>query len=283
MALPTVFISKQEYDQIDECKCGGPVFKFHNTSNNSFIAKCGYFKKIIEINKESKWKIWITPKKTSCEWRVMYAGMRPVFKEINKILVKSINISKKNIHEQLEEKLKVLFKFLHVSSHSSTLNEIDILVKNNLIREPRLTFYQSDSKLISHYESFVDYEKRIFSKKIIDIGYTVIIPKIDTSIIFVDSPFLHRNTEITPRTPSPTVNKNKKKNTISQFVEIESESEETDEETDKEIEQANSETESRQDTEEDFDRDQSDFESVFDEILEETEEVDDDSPDYYDD
>ena len=51
------FVTRQVYDKTEECNCGGPIFKFHNTSDNSYIAKCGYFRKVIELNKETKRKV----------------------------------------------------------------------------------------------------------------------------------------------------------------------------------------------------------------------------------
>jgi hypothetical protein len=262
----SVFVTGKEYREIEECRCGGPVFKVHNTSKNEFVAKCGYFKKIIEIDRETKRKVWITPKKASCGWRVVYPGERPVFKELNKVLVKSVQIDKRTIHEQLEEKLKILFKFLHVSNHSSTLDEINILVTNNLLKEPK-----------NDDETFEDYEKRIFAKKILDVSHRAILPKIETAFKFYDLPCLRR-------TPSPKTPPQKEKRTVSQFVEVEAEAEsESDNETDRETE-VESDNESRQDTEEDFDRDQSDFESVFDDPVEDIEDnYEDDAPDYYDD
>ena len=45
------FITKEIYDNIEECNCGGPVFKYHDVSKNIFIVKCGYHKKILDIDK----------------------------------------------------------------------------------------------------------------------------------------------------------------------------------------------------------------------------------------
>lgn len=169
----SAFITKEKYDSIDQCECGGPVFKFHDTSKNVFIAKCGYFSKIMEIDKKTKKITWVNSKKPACDWVCKYNGERPVFKEINNSLNTFIEKNVKDPHKQLEEKLKLLFRFLHVSNHTSTLDEINLLVKNNLYREPRKTFYYPSIGLfmrVSHYEPFDEYEKRIFSKKIIDVS-----------------------------------------------------------------------------------------------------------------
>jgi len=246
------FITKKEYSEIEECNCGGPIFKYHDCTHNTFVVKCGYFKKVLEIDKNTKKKIWITPKKVACDWKCVYHGERPVFAEINKGLIKTFEIkNKKNVHEQLEDKLKILFKFLHVSTHSSTIQEIDILVENNLLREPRKTFYFPTIGHFmkeSHKESFEEYEKRIFSKKIIDLSYKVTIPK----------PSLFLTNE----------NKNKKINKIkeddiisSQFIIVSDD----DDNSDKNSESSENESDSeRHSEEEDIDRGQSDFDSVYD-------------------
>ena len=268
------FITKNEYDSIDECNCGGPIFKYHDTTRNKFIVKCGYFRKIIDFDKITKRKLWITPKKSACDWMCVYNGERPVFKEINNTLVKSIGINNKNIHEQLQEKLKVLFKFLYVSTHSSTLDEINILVKFNLLREPIKTFYfpTTDLKMISERESFQDYEKRIFSERIVDLSESIKKPVLNTSNNELKMPFLRGTKYI-----APTITKKKIQIKSSQFVEV---TEEIDSEKDSE-DCSDDEQSSNTSSDEDVDRDQSDFESVFDDP-EETEETFEEN-DYYDD
>lgn len=266
----TKFITKSEYTAIEECNCGGPVLKFHNTSKNEFVARCGYFKKIIEIDRQTKRKVWITPKRPACDWRVVYPGERPVFKEINNVLVKSVNVDKRNIHERLEESLKVLFSFLHISNHSSTLDEINILVKNNLVREPKLAD-----------ETFKEYEHRIFSKKIIDLSHTITVPTLETTFTFYDSPCLRRSVQQN-KFQIQSGKKQAPKNNISQFIEVsDSEHSDSDQETEFDSE-LGSEQEQATDDEE-----HSEFESdsVFDEPVEDTEDPyeDTDAPDYYDD
>jgi hypothetical protein len=117
-----------------------------------------------------KTKQWFFSKKKPCDFHCVYNGERPVLEYIKKVLT----VSKKATEISLEEKLKLLFSFLMVSNHSSTLDEINIIVRNKLKREPRKTFYLvSTTKhlAVSHYESFEDYRARIFSKKIIDLEY----------------------------------------------------------------------------------------------------------------
>jgi hypothetical protein len=185
------FITKDNYDSIDECNCGGPVFKFHNTSKNVFVAHCGLFKRIIEFDKKTKKMILVPSKKPACNWEVIYNGERPVFAEINNKLTKSVEENNKSPDIQLEEKLKLLFKFLRVSNHTSTLDEINNLVRFSLFREPRKSYYFPSTTAfmrLSHRESFDDYEKRIFSVKIIDRSYKPVklIPLPETSQ-FIDT------------------------------------------------------------------------------------------------
>jgi hypothetical protein len=136
-----------------------------------------------------------------------------------------------------------LFSFLIVSKNSATLDEINILVKNNLLREPRKTFYLVSTGRflrVSHYESFEEYRDRIFSKKIVN----HFIPEVTSIIQPIVKPVVVKKTV------------KHKKEEISQFI-IVSDDEASDE---------NSETSEseKSDSETDDDRDESDFESVVD-------------------
>jgi len=157
------FLTKDDFFSIEDCNCGKPVFRYHNTSKNMFVMKCGYSEQEYDI----KTKKWITSKKQPCKMFYAYCGERPVFTEIKKIIDNKINIPETT----LEERLKLLFSFLYVSNRTSTLSEIDILVITRLKREPRKIFYFPTTTLFmkeSHRESFKEYETRIFSEKIID-------------------------------------------------------------------------------------------------------------------
>jgi len=274
------FLTKDEYDSIEECKCGGPIFKFHDTTNNRFIIQCGYYKSIIEIDKKTKKKSWVIPKKVACNWRCIYFGKIPIFKEITNIKIEPVKtVLTKNKSEILEEKLRIFFSFLFVSNHSSTLDEINYLVINNLLREPRKTFWfpTTDHYMkVSHLETFQEYHDRIFSKKIIDLSHTVFIKKIDLPIKFYDFPFLRRNENKIIKI---------KKLTSSQFIDI----------TDDELESSDSEDDEIEleididdlihetDNEIDIDRDQSDFESINDDNENiEVDEIDNNAIDDYD-
>jgi len=160
-----VFLTKQSFFELDECKCGKQPFRYHNTSSNVFTAKCNSTKHEYDL----KTKKWINSKKQPCDLLCEYHDTRPVFQQINKVILKSVVVPDKD--KALEEKLKLLFRFVFVSSHTSTLDEINILVKNNLKREPRKIYYfpSIGHMRISHYETLEDYHNRIFSKKIIDL------------------------------------------------------------------------------------------------------------------
>ena len=104
-------------------------------------------------------------KKKPCDNNFVYNGPRPVFKEVEKAIY-----TKYNSTETLEDRLGALFKFLFVSNNASTIQEIDLIVKNELNREPRKTFYFPSIgpfMRISHLESYLEYRDRIFSKKIV--------------------------------------------------------------------------------------------------------------------
>ena len=290
MSKKKEFVTKNVYDSIEECKCGGPVFKYHDTSKNVFIAKCGYFKKIIDIEKETKKKIWIVPKKISCDWVCVYNASRPVFVEINKKI--SVFVEKNVIcpHKQLEQKLTLLFKFLYVSNHTSTLDEINNFVKNNLLREPRKTFYYptiGQFMRISHREPYEEYEKRIFSKKIIDQSYINYINYKQQQKDLKDLKDLKDIKDIKDLKDLKKLKKKKEKKNVdeillSQFIIVDSE-DELESESDR-SDQADSDED--HDEEEESESEESEIEEIeeIDEIEENyDDEVDDDEVDYYDD
>ena len=166
-------LTKYAFCNIEECHCGKPVFKYHNTSKNVYILKCAYVKYDYDI----KTKKWPLSKKQPCALYCIYHAERPVlFKKIENTIIKITKFKEFT----LEKRLRTLFSFLHVSNRTSTIQEVDLLVVNNLKREPRkIYYYPSIGHLrISHRETFKDYETRIFSEEIIDL-------------------------EITPSTPSP--------------------------------------------------------------------------------
>ena len=184
-------LTKKDFFEIEECKCGKSPFKYHNTSKNEFIAKCNAPTEEYDI----KLKKWGLCKKQPCDFFYAYYGERPIFEEIKLKLIKRAD-TLLSPDKVLAEKLKLLFQFLMVSEHSSTLDEINILVKNNLKREPRLVYYSPTTDHfmpIVGYESFDDYRERIFSKKIIDReeNFAPTTPK-QEPVIFVNSPFLER-------------------------------------------------------------------------------------------
>lgn len=220
----TRFLTKFAFDDLTECECGKKLFRYHNTSTNVFYAKCSNYD-----TKSKKNKLPV------CGIAWSYADMRPVFKEIQRKII-FYNFKETNLDKILEEKLKVLFKFLYVSNHSSTLDEINILVKNSLKREPRKTFYYPSIghfNRISHYETFEDYERRIFSKKIIDLNY-ITPPKVEQPTYFIESPFLPKLNKIKPKPVKP-VKPIPKTPNVCNFINLE---EETDEKYNSESENA---------------------------------------------
>jgi hypothetical protein len=154
-------LSKEDFFDIEECECGKPVFKFHNTSKNIHVMKCTSTNQEYDL----KTKKWVLSKKQPCKMYNIYKGEPVVINQIKKK-----EAPKENKPPDLKERLVSLFNFLPISNHSTTLQEIDLIVKWNLKREPRKTFYYPSigNLRISHHESFEDYRARIFSEEIID-------------------------------------------------------------------------------------------------------------------
>ncbi len=161
-------LTRNDFFSIEECDCGKHPFRYHNTSKNEFVLKCSITKDEYDI----KLKKWVVNKKQPCDLFCIYYAERPVFQQINTILKKAC-VVKVDKDVALEEKLRLLFRFVFVSNHTSTLDEINILVKNNLKRESRKVYYYPSigHMRISHYETLQDYHNRIFSKKIVDLNY----------------------------------------------------------------------------------------------------------------
>jgi len=164
---PTI-VTKKDFFQIEECYCGKHPFRYLNVSKNQHYAKCN----TVSHEYDSKENKFFPTKKQHCDFYYAFYDVRPVFQEVKNTLIKKTEtIVDKDV--ALEEKLKLLFRFVFVSNHTSTLDEINILVKNSLRREPRKVYYfPSPGHLrISHYEPLEEYRDRIFSKKIIDLSH----------------------------------------------------------------------------------------------------------------
>ena len=269
------FITKNEFDSIQECKCGGPIFKYHDTTENTMTAKCGYVSKIIDFEKETKKKIWVPAKKQPCNFKCRYHGTRPVFQEIHNKIEAVVNKRESDPNKNLEERLRILFKFLIVCRYDHTLHEINIIVKNSLQRETIKKFYYPNVNYLkfSHYEPFEDYRDRIFSQKIIELQPPLKIIKPEATVVFLKHPILSRiSSPIDP--PTPVIKKSNP-----QFICASEYSGDSD------IEKSDDESLSEYDS----DRGDSDFESVLDNesVLDDPENISDNEfeneHEYYDD
>ena len=256
-------VDKNTFSEIEKCNCGKDVFRYHNTSRNVYVAKCSNYTH--DYNRVLK--NWNDCKKKPCDFHYVYHGERPVHIEKIKEIV-----TKKCMEVSLEEKLRLLFSFLFVSNHSSTLDEINIIVRNQLKREPRKTFYfptTTKNIKISHYESFEDYRDRIFSKKIVDLQF--IEEKENFKPVHFVNTSLLPNRVIVQEKPKPILKKKIKSRPVlqesSQFI-IVSDDDQSEQNSDYETESEN--------TEEESERENSDYE---DEIPENYEEVYDDYDD----
>ena len=181
--IAPAILTKKDFLQIEECHCGKSPFRYHNTSRNIMVAKCS----LPTEEYDTKQKKSVLAKKQPCNFYCVYYGERPIFEEIkNKLITTAQKIPDRN--KALEEKLKLLFSFVFVSNHTSTLDEINILVENNLRKEPRKTYYFPciGNLRVSHYESLGDYRDRIFSEKIVDYGYMPKTIKKEKPTVFID-------------------------------------------------------------------------------------------------
>ena len=168
-------LTKVAFEEIDECLCGKHVFKYHNTSTNTFVLKCGNTKEDFDL----KTKKMVPSKKPYCGMHCVYYAERPVFKEIEKTVTELVKFKTFT----LEDRLRFLFSFLRVTNRTSIIQEIDNIVQYTLKRQPRKVFYfpSIGHPRVSHRESFDDYQERVFSEPIVDrsekIIRKVIVPK----------------------------------------------------------------------------------------------------------
>ena len=44
-------LTKNEFDEINECDCGKNLYRYHDSSNNIYFAKCAYVKEEYDIKK----------------------------------------------------------------------------------------------------------------------------------------------------------------------------------------------------------------------------------------
>jgi hypothetical protein len=135
----------------------------------------------VPVNEYSaKTKEWLPSKKPPCDLFCISIGDTPEFPItiIRKKLSQLID-TQEDRNKALKDKLAMLFRFATMSNRTSTMDEINYLVKVHLMREPRKTFYFPTTTVfmkISHRESIEDYSARIFANPIIDHMY--IAPKV---------------------------------------------------------------------------------------------------------
>jgi hypothetical protein len=248
-------LTKKDFFEIEECKCGKTPFRYHNTSKNEFIVKCNTHPEEYDL----KSRKWTKCKRQPCDLLCAYYGERPIFEQIKKTLIRRAN-AQPDYNKVLEEKLRLLFQFVTISNHTSTLDEINILVKNNLKKEPRKTYYSPTTSYfmpVVGYETLEDYRDRIFSEKIIN--RTTCEEVIDHEpVVFVKSPYLERKNvrRKAPKVLKP-VKPIKSNNNFIVVSDDESECSEINEQSDNETETS---------------RDLSDYEDI-EELAEEIEEV----------
>ena len=150
-------LTLNDYLKINICKCGGPVFKYIDSTNGIYVIKCGYLTQEYDIKK----KEMIVSKRQPCNYLLKSEKNE---KKNNEEIISNQVISNKAIINKdsiTRHTLEILFKYLFVSKKRNTLQEINNIVKNKLLKEPNLNYY-NDPKLETHEE----YYNRIFSEEI---------------------------------------------------------------------------------------------------------------------
>jgi hypothetical protein len=152
--------TKEDWINTENCKCDKKVFKFHDSTDNVFVIKCNVTKEEFDI----KTKKWIASKKKNCGLFLTFHGTPPEYqsvplapKEKNKKVLPGITGG-------IKERLEDLFGYLMLSNNSSTLQEINLLVKYRLHRK----------QFNKETEDYPGYRKRIFSRPIIDKSIKII-------------------------------------------------------------------------------------------------------------
>jgi cobalamin biosynthesis protein CobT len=164
-------ITQKEWVDLEECECGGPLFKFHDTSVNVFVVKCGHVKETLEFETRTKKKLWFISKKQPCGFMCIAISEKPDYENYKKTDIPKEKFVVENFNKKIEERLRDLFNYYFLSKRDSVIQEINLLVKNKLYRKSRITYYLPTTELLlreSHKESIEDYQARIFSVPIVD-------------------------------------------------------------------------------------------------------------------
>lgn len=173
-------ISLEEWLEYDECKCGGPLFKYHDTTCNVYVVKCGHVKESLDI----KTRLWFPSKKQPCNFiNICRGDEQPDYSDYSAPVRKKVE--KINPHTFLAEKLDSLFKFYFLTKKDITIQEINSIVKFKLNRKIRYVYYLVTAGPIlkeSHREPMEEYYSRIFSRPIKDVN-CLIQKKIKTPLI----------------------------------------------------------------------------------------------------
>lgn len=158
-------ISIEEWIDYEQCDCGGPIFKYHDTTSNVYVVKCGHVKETLDI----KTRIWNKSKKQPCNFINIYRSDQPKYD--NLIIPIREKYPEYDPHKSLFNNLEFLFNFYFLAKKDITIQEINSLVKFKLGRKIRMVYYLVTAGPIlleSHREPMEDYQKRIFSIPIID-------------------------------------------------------------------------------------------------------------------
>ena len=104
----SIIITQEDYLLIDECICGGPVFKFINSSKNICVVKCGYITHDYDIKK----KEMVKAKRQPCNFYATTQttnNIQSIIQEVNEEVNKEVN---QNENDKLTNYLKQITEFV---------------------------------------------------------------------------------------------------------------------------------------------------------------------------
>ena len=146
------------------CKgCGGTLSKYYDTSKCEYVLKCGVVtQKLIEIkNGKSKQLMWVSTKKTPCDWIERIKNNHEntfKFKDTKKDLTVKYNVTKED--NNIKNRLSSLITCILYSPTSLNESELDIICSTQMLIKKR----QPGEDM----QSFI---KRIYSKPLINRRY----------------------------------------------------------------------------------------------------------------
>lgn len=148
-------ITYDEWLNTETCICDGNILKYHDSSNDCYVLKCGITKDDFDMKK----KEYVKNKYQPCNYFAVHLkntnNQKKESEENTNNPKKNIEVIK-NPNKDLEENIKRLFNVYFSTKRLGILREINITVRNKLHRKAQ------------YEEKVEDFYKRIFSREIID-------------------------------------------------------------------------------------------------------------------